>query len=53
MPAALMAFELAADSIREMAGADHTANMQWQTVAEAKIKDAEERRQCALRRAVR
>lgn len=27
-------------------GADHLSNMQWQTVAEGKIKDAEERRLC-------
>lgn len=33
-------------------GRDHPSNMQWQTVAEAKIKDAVEKRQCAgLRRA--
>lgn len=30
-------------------GADHHTNMQWQTVAEAKIKDKEERRLCAKR----
>src|SRR6267378_2196639 len=28
-------------------GRDHPSNMQWQTVAEAKIKDREERRMCA------
>lgn len=27
-------------------GADHPANMQWQTKAEAKVKDAAEHRQC-------
>lgn len=27
-------------------GADHPSNMQWQTVAEAKIKDRAERAQC-------
>src|SRR5882762_8208262 len=27
-------------------GADHWSNMQWQTVAEAKIKDREERKLC-------
>ena len=27
-------------------GADHTSNMQWQTVAEAKMKDREERKMC-------
>lgn len=27
-------------------GADHPSNMQWQTRAEAKIKDREERAQC-------
>lgn len=27
-------------------GADHPANMQWQTKAEAKAKDADEHRQC-------
>lgn len=29
------------------AGPDHPSNMQWQTVADAKIKDRDERRQCA------
>ena len=28
-------------------GADHPGNMQWQTKAEAKVKDREEKRQCA------
>jgi len=28
-------------------GADHPSNMQWQTVADAKVKDREERRGCA------
>lgn len=33
-------------------GADHPANMQWQTVDEAKAKDKEERRLCrAMKRA--
>lgn len=27
-------------------GADHPANMQWQTVADAKVKDRAERAQC-------
>ena len=27
-------------------GADHYTNMQWQIVADAKVKDAEERRMC-------
>lgn len=27
-------------------GADHPSNMQWQTVADAKLKDREERRMC-------
>lgn len=27
-------------------GADHHSNMQWQTVADGKTKDAEERRSC-------
>lgn len=27
-------------------GADDPLNMQWQTIAEAKIKDREERREC-------
>lgn len=31
-------------------GADHHSNMQWQTVHDAKIKDAEERRMCNARR---
>ena len=31
-------------------GPDHHSNMQWQTVADAKIKDAEERRMCAKAR---
>jgi len=31
-------------------GADHRSNMQWQTVAEAKAKDREERAQCRLKR---
>ena len=30
-------------------GADHPSNMQWQTVAEAKIKDRAERAQCRRR----
>ena len=30
-------------------GPDSSVNMQWQTVAAAKIKDREERRQCARR----
>src|SRR5437773_495553 len=30
-------------------GADHWSNMQWQTVAEAKVKDREERRMCNRR----
>ena len=30
-------------------GADHPSNMQWQTEAEAREKDREERRQCAAR----
>ena len=30
-------------------GADSPDNMQWQTIAEAKIKDRVERRQCAQR----
>jgi hypothetical protein len=29
-------------------GADAAANMQWQTVAEAKMKDVEERKMCRL-----
>lgn len=29
-------------------GADHHTNMQWQTVAAAKVKDREERRLCAI-----
>ena len=29
-------------------GADAPANMQWQTVAEARIKDREERRTCLI-----
>lgn len=32
-------------------GADHPSNMQWQTAAEAKIKDREERAQCRRRNA--
>ena len=28
-------------------GADHKANMQWQTVTDAKVKDVQEKRQCA------
>jgi hypothetical protein len=32
-------------------GPDTVANMQWQTVAEAKVKDADERRLCAQLRA--
>lgn len=31
-------------------GADDPLNMQWQTIAEAKIKDREERRQCGSTR---
>lgn len=27
-------------------GPDHPGNMQWQTVAQARLKDREERRQC-------
>jgi hypothetical protein len=30
-------------------GADHASNMQWQATADAKIKDAEERRMCRVR----
>ena len=33
-------------------GADAPSNMQWQTVADAKKKDAEERRQCRAVRAL-
>lgn len=31
-------------------GPDHPANMQWQTVADAKIKDQDERRLCRAQR---
>ncbi len=27
-------------------GVDHKSNMQWQTVADAKVKDKEERKEC-------
>lgn len=33
-------------------GADHPGNMQWQTIADAKTKDREERLQCRRGRAV-
>ena len=29
-------------------GPDHTSNMQWQTVQDAKIKDKQERKECRL-----
>lgn len=32
------------------AGADHPSNMQWQTTADGKAKDRQERRMCRLRR---
>jgi len=32
-------------------GADHPANMQWQTKADSVIKDKEERRECAALKA--
>jgi hypothetical protein len=34
-------------------GADRPANMQWQAVAEAKVKDVDEKRLCARLRAFR
>jgi hypothetical protein len=30
-------------------GADHASNLQWQTIADAKAKDREERKQCRRR----
>lgn len=34
-------------------GADHPSNMQWQTVADAAVKDREEKRSCAIYRGMR
>ena len=43
---AICALSMGATARIERSGADQTSNMQWQSVAEGKAKDRDERRMC-------